>query len=114
MELDANCGHPVGCGLMAQTGYVLTLERVAEILDEDLKLIETIVANDDNLSFGSIVYVEMAAGNDSITALTADGVEELGQMLAGARSSQQEWNLFLADLGADPQVIARVITKLPR
>ena len=106
--------HPVGCGLMAQTGYVLTLERVAEILDEDLKLIETIVANDDNLSFGSIVYVEMAAGNDSITALTADGVEELGQMLAGARSSQQEWNLFLADLGADPQVIARVITKLPR
>nr|WP_319484749.1 hypothetical protein [uncultured Cohaesibacter sp.] len=99
---------------MAQTGYVLTLERIAEILDEDLEIIETIVANDDNLSFGSIVYVEMAAGNDSITALTADGVEELGLMLAGARSSQQEWNLFLADLVADPEIIARVKPKQPR
>ena len=99
---------------MAQTRYVLTLERVAEILDEDLELIETIVANDDNLSFGNIVYVEMAAGNDSITALTTDGVEELGQMLADARSSRQEWDLFLADLGAAPEVIARIKPKLPR
>ncbi len=29
---------------MAQTRYALTLERVAEILDEDLELIATIVA----------------------------------------------------------------------
>nr|WP_321526331.1 hypothetical protein [uncultured Cohaesibacter sp.] len=99
---------------MAQTRYVLTLERVAEILDEDLELIAAIVANDDNLSCGCIVYVEMAAGNDSIKALTVDDVEELGQMLADARSSQQEWDIFLTGFVADPEIFARVKPKQPR
>ena len=117
MELDANCGHAVGRGLMAQTRYALTLERVAEILDEDPlpppppRTHRDDRCHDDNLSCGCIVYVEMAAGNDSIKALTVDGVEELGQMLADARSSQQEWDIFLTDFVADPEIFARVKPK---
>ena len=84
MELDATCCHAVERRLMAKPRHVLALERVAKILDEDLELIESVVANDDNLSCGSIVYVEMAAGDDSIKVLTADGVEKLKQMLADA------------------------------
>lgn len=40
---------------MAGVTHVCTIDYVAKVLDEDLELLEAIVYNDDNLSYGSIV-----------------------------------------------------------
>ena len=98
---------------MTKTRFVLTMERVAEILEEDLEFLQKIVANDDNLSYGNNVDIEDGSDNLNI-ALTSDGLEELQQMLINARSSEQEWEIFLRDFIADPQIIKRVKAKKPR
>ncbi|TLP41905.1 hypothetical protein FDK21_20355 [Cohaesibacter sp. CAU 1516] len=95
---------------MAKTRFVLTMERVAEILEEDLEFLQKIVTNDDNLSYGNIVDIEDGSDNSNI-ALTSDGLEELQQMLIDARSSEEEWEIFLQDFIADPEIIARVKAK---
>jgi hypothetical protein len=42
---------------MATVTYVRTIKFVAEILEEDPELLQAIVSNDDNLSYGSIISV---------------------------------------------------------
>ncbi|MCV6577225.1 MAG: hypothetical protein OIF58_15995 [Cohaesibacter sp.] len=98
---------------MARTTFVVTMKRVAEILEEDLEFLLKIVANDDNLSYGNIIDIEDGSDNSNI-ALTNDGLEELRQMLIDARSSEEEWGIFLRDFIADPEIIARVKAKKPR
>lgn len=66
---------------MATVTYVRTIKYVAEILGEDPELLQAIVSNDDNLTYGSIISVYNGE-DESITALTDDGMEELEQMLA--------------------------------
>lgn len=97
-------------GLMAKNTYVRTIGFVAEVLEEDLELLQAIVSNDDNLSYGSIITVY--TGNDeSITALTEDGMAELEQMLSDARRSPQKWNDFLDSFVDDEQLVARIKAK---
>lgn len=79
---------------MTTVTYVRTIKYVAEILGEDPELLQAIVSNDDNLTYGSIISVYNGE-DESITALTDDGMEELEQMLSYARRSTQEWNDFL-------------------
>jgi hypothetical protein len=98
---------------MAKTRFVLTMERVAEILEEDLEFLQKIVANGDNLSYGNIIDIEDGS-DDSNIALTSDGMEELRQMLIDARSSHEEWDIFLRDFIGDPEIIARVKNKKTR
>jgi len=95
---------------MAKITFVVTMKRVAEILEEDLEFLQKIVANDDNLSYGNIIDIEDGS-DDSNIALTSDGVEELRQMLIDARSSDEEWDIFLRDFIGDPEIIARVKNK---
>ena len=52
---------------------------------QDPKLLEAIVYNDDNLSYGSIGSV-YTGPDDTITALSDDGINELKDML-GDRTS---------------------------
>ena len=92
---------------MAETTYVCALTQVASQWGEDLDLLEAIVSNDDNLSYGSIVSVQTGP-DDYITALTEDGIEELRDMLASARVSVEEWHSFLEDFVDDPDIVARV------
>lgn len=92
---------------MAATTYVCSIVHVANRLGEDSDLIEAIVSNDDNLTYGSIVSVQIGP-DDYITALTKDGIEELRDMLASARVSVEEWHSFLEDFVAEPDIIARV------
>ena len=92
---------------MAATTYVCSIVHVANRLGEDSDLIEAIVSNDDNLTYGSIVSVQIGP-DDYITALTEDGIEELRDMLASARVSVEEWHSFLEDFVAEPDIIARV------
>lgn len=101
-----------GC-LMATITYVFTINHVAKMLDEDPELLEAIVSNADNLSYGSIISV-VHGDDETITALTDDGIDELRQMLAHARRSTEEWNDFLEDFVLDPEIVARIKAKSPR
>ena|SRR6056297_2403068 len=98
---------------MAAVTRVHTLDYVARMLGEDLDLLEAIVWNDDNLTYGAIVSV-YTGQDETITALTDDGIEELTNMLADARRSPQDWNRFLEDFVSDQDIIARVKEKDPR
>ena len=98
---------------MAAVTHVYSLDYVATMLGETLDLLEAIVWNDDNLTYGAIVSV-YTGQDETITALTDDGIEELTNMLADARRSPQEWNRFLEDFVSDQDVIARVKEKGPR
>ena len=92
---------------MAATTYVCSIAHVASRLGEDPGLLEAIVSNDDNLSYGNIVSVHIGP-DDYITALTDDGIDELRDMLASARVSVEEWHSFLDDFVDEPDIIARV------
>lgn len=98
---------------MATITYVRTIKYVAEILGEDPELLRAIIANDDNLTYGSIISVYNGE-DEAITALTDDGMEELEQMLSHARRSPDEWNDFLDCFVDDEELIARVKAKSPR
>lgn len=59
---------------MATVTFVYTLEYVAEMLEEDVDLLQAIIYNDDNLTYGNIITV--VTGDDQTTsALTDDGIE---------------------------------------
>lgn len=91
----------------------LTLDYVARILDEDVELLEAIVSNDDNLTYGAIVSV-YTGPDEAITALTDRGVEELSDMLRDARLTTKAWNDFLAEFVDDPELTARLKAQTPR
>ncbi|MFA1628119.1 hypothetical protein ACDY96_36960 [Rhizobium mongolense] len=55
---------------MATITHVFTINHVAEMLGEDLELLEAIVNNSDNLTYGSIISV--VHGDDE--AITVGGV----------------------------------------
>jgi hypothetical protein len=98
---------------MATVTHVCALDYVAKILGEDLELLEAIVWNDDNLTYGSIISV-YTGPDETITALTDHGIEELTDMIADARRSPEDWNSFLNAFVSDPDIIARVKEKGPR
>ncbi|PRY84348.1 hypothetical protein [Donghicola tyrosinivorans] len=98
---------------MATITHVSTLDYVAKMLGEDPELLEAIVCNDDNLSYGAIISVYMGT-DDSITALTDDGIDELKDMLRDARSTPETWHDFLDDFVDDAELVARIKAQSPR
>jgi hypothetical protein len=62
--------------VMAATTYVCSFAHVAGQLGEDPDLLEAVVSNDDNLSYVSIVSVQIGQ-DEYVTALTDDGICEL-------------------------------------
>ena len=71
-----------------------------------MELLEAIVSNDDNLSYGAIISV-YTAPDKAITALTEPGVLELADMLREARRSTKAWHEFLDDFVDEPELAAR-------
>lgn len=98
---------------MAVVTYVCSIAHAATRLGEDPELLEAIVDNDENLTYGNIVSVQIGDA-DYITALTEDGIEELRGMLAKARVSIKEWHSFLYNFVDEPDIIARVKNRPPR
>ncbi|MCA1409404.1 hypothetical protein I6F26_34425 [Ensifer sp. IC3342] len=98
---------------MATVTHVFSIDYVAKLLDEDSELLQAIVSNDDNLSYGSIISV-YTGQDEAITSLTRGGIEELEQMLAHARRTADEWNDFLEDFVDDQELLARIKAKSPR
>ena len=98
---------------MAAVTHVCTLDYVAKMLGEDPELLEAIVYNDDNLTYGSIISV-YTGPDDTITALTDDGIDELKDMLRDARITAETWHAFLDDFVHDAELIARIKAQSPR
>ncbi len=95
---------------MATTTHVFTINHVAEILEEDPELLQGIVRNSDNLTYGNIVSV-VHGDDQTITALTDDGIDELKEMLSAARCSPEAWAEFLDSFVDDEELVARVKAK---
>jgi hypothetical protein len=95
---------------MPTVTHVRTLGYVARILDEHVELLEAIVSNEDNLTYGAIISVYIGS-DESITALTDHGVDELTDMLSEARLTTKSWQEFLDDFVDDPELTARFKTQ---
>jgi hypothetical protein len=98
---------------MATITHACTLDYVAKMLGEAPQLLEAIVYNDDNLSYGAIISVYIGP-DDTITALTDDGIDELKDMLRDARITPETWHDFLDDFVDDAELIARIKAQSPR
>lgn len=98
---------------MTTVTHVFSIDYVAKLLDEDAGLLQAIVSNDDNLSYGSSISV-YTGPDEAITSLTRDGIEELEQMLAHARRTDDEWDDFLDAFVDDEELIARIKAKSSR
>ncbi|MCK0122453.1 hypothetical protein MWU61_18000 [Loktanella sp. F6476L] len=98
---------------MAAVTHVRTIDYVAKMLGEDVELLEAIISNDDNLTYGNIVSV-YAGADETVTALTDDGIEELKQMIRDARMTTALWHEFLEDFVDDAELVARIKAKTTR
>jgi len=98
---------------MAATTHVRSLDYVAKIFEVDLELLEAIVRNCDNLTYGAIISV-YTGPDEAITALTDDGIEELSDMLGDARQTAETWNDFLDNFVDDPELAARFKAQPPQ
>ena len=92
---------------MATVRHVYMLDYVADMLAEHPDLIDAIVSNDDNLTWGSIITVGFGT-DDFRSAITDDGIDELRSMINEARQSADEWDRFLECVIDDPDVIKTV------
>lgn len=98
---------------MAVVTHVCTIGYVAKMLGEDVELLEAIISNDDNLTYGNIVSV-YAGADETVAALTDDGIEELEDMIRDARITTKTWHAFLEDFVDDAELVARIKAKSPR
>ena len=92
---------------MAAVTHVCTIDYVAKMLGEDVELLEAIISNDDNLSYGNIISVYLGP-DKTISALTDDGMEELTDMIRAARITTKNWHEFLDDFVDDADLVSRI------
>jgi hypothetical protein len=112
--VELGTGRADGKGrLMATVTRVFTVDYAAQMLDEHPDLIQAIIGNDDNLSYGAIITVRTGP-EEGIDALTDEGTDELASMLAHARQTHDQWMEFLQDFVADPEIIETVKNLKPR
>lgn len=98
---------------MAAVTHVYLASYVAKILYEHPELIDAILSNNDNLSYGSIISV--AVGPDEWqTAITSQGIEELQEFIADFRQSPEDWDGLLHSIIDDPDIIEAVKDHKPR
>lgn len=98
---------------MAAITHVRTIDYVAKMLDENVELLEVIISNADNLTYGNIVSVYVSP-DEAISALTDDGIEELKDMIQSARINTKTWHEFLDDFVDDADLVTQIKAKSPR
>lgn len=97
----------------SKSDSVCTIDYVAKLLGEDAELLEAIIYNDDNLTYGNMVSVYVGP-EETITALTDDGIEELSDMIRAARITTKTWHEFLDDFVSDANLVERLKAKSTR
>ena len=95
---------------MARPTQVFTIKAVAEIIDEDVELIELITSNSDNIDYGEIIYIHDGA-DQSARGFTDRGVECIQELLANARGWDGGLHEFLVADHCDPEAIERIMEK---
>jgi hypothetical protein len=98
---------------MAAVTHVCSIDYVAKMLGEDAELLEAIISKDDNLTYGNIVSIYVGP-DETITALTDDGIEEVKEMIRAARITNKTWHEFLDDFVDDTDLVTRIKAKSPR
>jgi hypothetical protein len=98
---------------MSAVTHFCTINYVAKMLDEDVELLEAIANNSDNLTYGSIISVYVGH-DETITALTDDGIEELTDLIKAARLTAKTWYEFLDDFVDDTDLVLRIKAKSTR
>ncbi|NKX48223.1 hypothetical protein HGG67_08270 [Rhodobacteraceae bacterium R_SAG8] len=98
---------------MAAVTHVCSIDYVAKMLGEDAELLEAIISNDDNLTYGNIVSIYVGP-DETNTALTDDGIEEVKEMIRAARITNKTWYEFLDDFVDDTDLVTRIKAKSPR
>ena len=98
---------------MAVVTHVHTIDHVAKMLEEDVELLEAIICNDDNLTYGNIINVYVSP-DETLTTLTNAGIEELTDMIQTARIITKTWHKFLDDFVDDADLVSRIKAQSPR
>lgn len=98
---------------MAAVTHIYLSSYVANILDEHPELIEAIISNNDNLSYGSIISVAMGPDKWQ-TAITSQGIEELQEFIADFCQSPEDWDGLLNSIIDEPDIIQAVKNHKPR
>jgi len=83
------------------------------MLGEDPELLEAIIHNEDNLTYGNIISVYVGP-DETVTALTDNGIEELTDMIRAARITTKTWHEFLYDFVDDTDLAERIKAKTLR
>lgn len=65
------------------------------------------------LSYGSIISV-YTGPDETNTALTDDGIDELKDMFRDPRRTTETWHAFLDDFLDDAELVARIKAQSPR
>ncbi len=96
---------------MSRDTHIVAIGYVAQMIGENLELLEEIAPNSDNLDYGEMISV--ATGPDGgLTAFTARGIENLQEFIADVRTSPGI-RQFLIDQACDPDVIERIMASEP-
>jgi len=93
---------------MARSRFIYTLKQVVSMIGENLKLIEEVTANSDNITKGELVNVSDGS-EDGTKGLTENGIDDLQSLLADLRTWDGGNRQFLVDNQCDPEMIERVM-----
>lgn len=93
---------------MANRGPVSTLAEAAKQLGESLELVEELVSNSDNVTYGDLIHVDDGS-EEGITCLTEDGIDCVRELLADIRTWPGGIRQFLIDERCEPDMIERVM-----
>jgi len=98
---------------MGRDTRIYAIGYVAQIIGENLELLEQVATNPDNIDYGEMIDVATAL-DSSITAYTGRGIESLQEFIADVRTWPGGIRQFLIDQHCDPDIIERIIADEPR
>ncbi len=98
---------------MGRDTHIYAIGYVAEMIGENLELLEQIATNSDNIDYGEMI--DVATGPDmGVTAFTGRGIESLQEFIADVRTWPGGIRQFLTDQDCDPDMIERIMANEPR
>jgi hypothetical protein len=92
---------------------LFAMNYVAEMIGENIELIEVISANSGNIDYGEMTTV-WTSPEDGIIAFTDHGIECLKEFLADVRTWSGGIREFLVDENCGPETIERIMAREPR
>nr|WP_201268799.1 hypothetical protein [Sinorhizobium meliloti] len=92
---------------MARSKIIYTLKEIADMIGENLELLEDVINNSDNIAKGEMIQVR--DGSDGTRGLTGGGVQDLQELLADIRTWDNVIRQFLIDEQCDPEMIERIM-----